>query len=519
MKRLTQWGCVLAVSLLAVPSARAVGRERVTETLSERPGRAFDAAGLLAKQLRLHGLLVDERAEAGLERAITVNFSPAELAALREPEGRERKLLVGVSKPVHGAAFNFAGYEGSRGRARAMPYGAIRDQADGGFSWTTAVRVPGATAVRLRFDRIFLPGDHELYVYSEDGQAYGPYVLRGPQGNRDFWSHTVSGDEVIVQLRYRPSAGPRPEGNARFVIREAGYIGDKFKISRGLTQMAAGFCSFNEPCVENVNCTSSPAVADARDAAAHILFRSGGSFFICSGGLLTDTDTNTDRPLFLTANHCISKGREASSMEAFFQFDTRCGGACYDPDGVVPSTVGSSILAKNRTSDYTLLELSESAPRGSAFMGWNSLPVAFSNGTSLFRVSHPAGAPQAYSEHSVDTGAGTCGGWPRGNWIYSADTLGATEGGSSGSPVVNSSGQVVGQLTGACGTNVNDPCDSAANATVDGAFAAYFPSIESILDPGSGGTCTLGQVGDPCNSNGDCCSNKCRGRRGSKTCR
>ena len=53
---------------------------------------------------------------------------------------------------------------------------------------------------------------------------------------------------------------------------------------------------------------------------------------------------------------------------------------------------------------------------------------------------------------------------PRGAWIYSRDVYGGTEGGSSGSPIYNAQGQVVGQLTGACGTNTGDACDSGSNA-------------------------------------------------------
>jgi hypothetical protein len=96
----------------------------------------------------------------------------------------------------------------------------------------------------------------------------------------------------------------------------------------------------------------------------------------------------------------------------------------------------------------------------------------------------------------VDTSAPTCTSWPRGNRIYSHDVYGATEGGSSGSPVVNDMGQIVGQLSGACGTNVNNVCDSSNNATVDGAFAAYYDQVSQWLDPGAGGgagggaTCT-----------------------------
>jgi hypothetical protein len=36
---------------------------------------------------------------------------------------------------------------------------------------------------------------------------------------------------------------------------------------------------------------------------------------------------------------------------------------------------------------------------------------------------------------------------------------------------------------------------------------------------GGGGTCDLGQVGDSCNSDADCCSNSCKGKPGNKTCK
>lgn len=36
---------------------------------------------------------------------------------------------------------------------------------------------------------------------------------------------------------------------------------------------------------------------------------------------------------------------------------------------------------------------------------------------------------------------------------------------------------------------------------------------------GGGQPCTLGQSGDPCSGNGDCCSGKCRGPNGNKSCR
>jgi hypothetical protein len=259
-------------------------------------------------------------------------------------------------------------------------------------------------------------------------------------------------------------------------------MGDKMAAS-----MEKEFCSFNAPCVENVECVNaSPAVDDARYAVAHIQFVEGIYFYACSGGLVNNTSGDRT-PYFLTANHCLSTDSVASTMEAFFQWSVPCGSECPSQWSVpagVPRTSGASVVKTNTASDYTLLLLDQPAPPGSAFLGWTSKPIASTHNAMLYRISHPYLAPQAYSAHRVDTTAPTCWNyWPRGGWIYSRDVVGATQGGSSGSPVVNADGMLVGQLTGVCGYNVRDTCDAIQNAAVDGAFANYFDEVAPWLDP------------------------------------
>jgi hypothetical protein len=223
--------------------------------------------------------------------------------------------------------------------------------------------------------------------------------------------------------------------------------------------------------------------------------------------------------------------------------------ACDDWRNLIGNGVlGATLLTTGSGSDFTLLQLSGAPPAGSAFLGWTSSPVASTNGSLLHRISHPNAAPQAYSRQSVDTNAPTCNTLPRGNFIYSREDVGATEGGSSGSPVVNDSGQVVGQLYGACGFNLDDVCDSGSNATVDGAFASYFNQVSGFLNPAPGAeVCDDGidndqdgstDCADPdcaahpacmgascaqkfeaCVADSDCCSNKCRGPLANKSCR
>jgi len=509
--------------------------------------RSLDREALNAERKAFHQWLVSERVNAARGNPLVVEAGADELEAV-DNAPKQRPEIVGFSQGLAvDVEFSNVDLSRLRGRAHSLEFGALEATTDGGYVYTTELSSPGAVALRVQFAGFNMPTGAAMFLYTQEGQVFGPYTGRGPLGNGSFESNTLAGDSITLQVRQTGQASGRTMREARFKIVGLGHIRPRFM---------AGECGENASCVVNAACDTDPAVSDAEKAVAHMLFRSGRSYYICSGGLIDDNDTSNSLPLFLTANHCISKGREASSLENFFQFasagcgDTTLCTASYDSlRSSFDRTLGASIVSTGRDADYTLLRLSDAAPDGSAFLGWNENPVAFNNGEHLYRISHPQGAPQSFSEHVVNTSAGTCTAWPRGDRIYSRDVFGATEGGSSGSPVVNSSGQIVGQLSGACGTNLNDTCDAANNATVDGAFAAYFSDVEQFLDPGSSGctitespetSCFDGQDNDcdgdtdgadsdcstgglpkgaSCAVNADCTSNSCKGKPGSKTCK
>lgn len=520
MREVLRFLAIVLVAAVAAPpavTAQIPANLQVVRAATVRSPGVFDREAEFHRQLDLQVRLAQEAARGALASPLAVEVGVDRLLELQREDPASGRLRVGVVAPV-GRTVDLGGTLDLRLGA-ATSFGERLATASG-VVWTGALRAAGAAALRVHFTGIDLPKGAELYVYNLAGEAHGPYLRKGPLGGGDLWAHTVSGDEVVIQLRLPQTVAGAAA--ARFTVAEVGYLGERFPanmIVNPLGQLATrSFCSGNATCVVDASCVSVQAVADAEDAVARIVFQSGAYLYLCSGGLLTDT-AGSMTPYFLTANHCISKEREADSLQTFFQYRTSScttGGSCPGPGSA--STLGADILAKDRGTDFTLMVLNQSPPPGSAFLGWNNQAVAFTDGVVLHRISHPLGSPQAYSRHRVDVSAPTCSSWPRGDRIYSRDEVGATEGGSSGSPVVNSNGEVVGQLSGACGTDVNNTCNAVDNATVDGAFAAYYDMVASILGGGGGG-CTLGQPGDPCSSNADCCSNRCRGRSGHKTCR
>lgn len=480
---------------------------------TEVVGTPRDSKDRAIAMQELQERLAASRVEKAAKQPVVLQLTEAERRQIDDLDRVEKKWQVGISRTLGNTAASSVGdFQGM---------GATRSTRDG-FVWTASVRVPGATALRLKLTGVDLPAGSELYVYNLAGQAFGPYTGRGPLKTGVLYTNTVFGQEILLQLHSRNA-----ERAPRFHVAEVGIMGARFAVPRygekgpfevdgmkGYAAQASNLCSNNADCVVNAACQSSAVVNTAKDAIAGMLFQSGASYYICTGGLIADTVATSVIPFFITANHCISTSNEAASLETYFDYETTCSNPnCTQPYNNVGETVGSTLVAGSSNTDVTLVRLSStptSADGVVAYLGWLSTPVANTNNLALYRISHPKGSPQAYTEGVVDTTKGTCRTLPRGNFIYSRDTLGATEGGSSGSPVLNGSGQIVGQLYGACGTNLNNVCDAGANGTVDGAFAASYPLLQPFLNPGSGGSCSAN--GSSCTSNSQCCSGSCKGK-------
>jgi V8-like Glu-specific endopeptidase len=554
---------VLAVSVATASVALislAAGQAGPRTFREVGPARVVGGPGveeLNARQARLHEWLTAERPRGTMEARVTVGVTEQELRDLARPRpsgSGPEPLRIGLVKSVQ-PVFEVAGLAPGRSGGRVAG-GEFLRTTDGGFVWSMTVSSPGAYGLRLHFGRFAIPDDADLYVYTTTGEVRGPYQRRGPDASGAFWSNTVFSDTAIVALRHFGPARDEDLRGVSIVIDAVGHLARPFPSPAPQDHTWSHNKCGNASCVVDANCGNLGAATDAASAVAKMEWIQGAFIYTCTGGLLNDGTANP-RNLFLTANHCLSKSN--ANMETFFFYTTSsCNGNC--PGSPAPHTTGATVLATGRSGDFTLMELNGNPPSGTIRLGWTNEPIAFTGGADLFRVSNPNFGPQVFSQHDVDATATTCSGWPRGERIYSNDVVGATDGGSSGSPVVRSDGKVVGQLSGCCGFNCADVCDTGANSTVDGALAHYFSSVSSFLSPGGGGctgnsqcddglfcngaeTCSGGscQAGtSPCASGcdeatdtcvtcapkgasctvaSDCCSGKCTGPASGKTCR
>lgn len=459
--------------ILLLMSFAAVAQDGVVEMEAET---SVDAKALQAKadaRYELWQALQEARAQSAAYGAITVAPSDEALISLDEARGAidQQRYAVGTHVELDVAVdLEDEGMPGMRKNPElGVGQAALRDF---GYVWSTSVVSEGASAVRIHFTDFNLEMGAAMYIYNDRGQAEGPYTGKGPDGNGSFWSNTIFGENVWVQIHVPGVTRNQDLDGNSFSIDKVSHLGEGFELARRLENayMKAD-CSINKSCVENMSCFTT--WNSMRKAVAKIIYEENGKSYICSGGLINDSYSGDRKPWFLTAYHCIDNDASASSIEALFQYKSNCGSCSAS---YVDNVLGSTYWSGDSDADFALLELSE-LPSSWGMFGWTTAQVRDDYGTVAYRISHPRGSPQSYSEHVIDDR------WNNAKWIWSTRQLGTTEGGSSGAPIFISGGKVIGQLRGVSYTT--DPYNLCDNNNgwwfKDGAFSYYWKSVRPYL--------------------------------------
>ncbi|MEE9293658.1 MAG: hypothetical protein V3W34_01665 [Phycisphaerae bacterium] len=345
---------------------------------------------------------------------------------------------------------------------------------DGADVWTLAIRSPGAFGTRLHFSG-FDVGAGSVLVYAEGASgiiARGPYTRKGPNKNGEFWTSSLPGDTVFIEVS--------GTDNPIFEIKEIVHF-DKHPGGVGAEE-AQGLL----PCQADANCFSTDTAG--RDATGQMNYNLGAGSFLCSGTVLNDDDPETSVPYFLTAFHCLSTQAAVDTLEVVWRWGTdSCNGAL--PDFfALPRTDGGTLLETNPTNtgnDMTFIRLDGVAVTDQAGSTNAALP------SSVQGYHHPAGSWKRGTTSTNNRVVTPCLNTPTSNYHYVVETVGVTEGGSSGSAIFDGGSRVMGQLLGGCcPRSLNwpgNPCCLAAcsnrNLTnaVYGRFDVSFPFIDPWL--------------------------------------
>jgi hypothetical protein len=305
---------------------------------------------------------------------------------------------------------------------------------DGTQVWRILVSCDGALAISPYFDDFRMISGSRMFVYDEAKKVVlGAYTLSNNKENKLFSTELVPGGHMMIEINVDRGITDLPA----CVISDISYVYrdiPDFISSRGTS----------DGCEVNINCTEGENWQKQKRGVARIYVKHSGGFYWCTGSLMNNT-LNDHVPFFLTANHCAPDVTPAELSEWIFYFNYEAPG-CENPT-VNPTPNGST----ESGSDFLLLRFDNNVPDNYEpyFNGWSRENQASPSGVA---IHHPAGDIKKISTYTrpVETTqwSGTIGTHWLVYWTQTANGWGVTEGGSSGSPLFDNNGRVIGSLTG-----------------------------------------------------------------------
>jgi hypothetical protein len=336
---------------------------------------------------------------------------------------------------------------------------------DGSKICRLGIRVEGALALGLYYNDFNIPDGGRLFIYDPTHSHVIGAFTSGNNINKDYFAtELVPGDECILEY-HEPGNVTQMAGvfidEVLYAHRHIGFLPN---------EESRGFGDSGE-CEVNVNCPEGQDWQREKRGVARILLKDGGFSFWCTGSLINNVSQDST-PYFLTANHCGQNASTSDYSQWIFYFNYESPG-CANPsiNPFSSSMSGSKLVSKSPNStftgsDFKLLLLDNKIPvnYNPYFNGWNRVNSPANNGVC---IHHPQGDIKKISTYNTTLVSTSYDGqipdpgekyW-KVIWAATQSGHGVTEGGSSGSPLFNNDGQIIGALTGglASCTNLDAP--------------------------------------------------------------
>lgn len=265
-------------------------------------------------------------------------------------------------------------------------------------------------------------------------------------------------------------------------------------------------------CLINVNCEEGDNWQDQKKSVVRIKTKVFGRTYTCSGVLINNGNRD-NTPYILTAEHCAnvintdiySSDNDLESWQFDFNYESvDCNNPGSEDQLDYTTFVGADFIAQSEDrggdfgSDFFLVKLKDSIPEalGVYYAGWNSTDIASTSGVSIHHPSYDIKKISTYTQDliSAESIEGTPDAHWEVNWATTSNGQSITEGGSSGSPIFDSNGLVVGTLNGG-----GSSCSSPNSSDYYGKFSYSWESngnettnqLKPFLDPQNTGITIL----------------------------
>ena len=481
------WGAALAVLAGCGGSGTEVGVQAAAPVLKvegwAQPASADQGVSNIKSRSALAATPEPSRVRLGA-------LQESKTAALAEVNGRR---LVGLSRDV----------SATQTPAQTAQQLQWKPSASGGQVAAISFSAEGAQGLRLGVVARMLPPGTVLRVYSQahagtvfqiSGQEVLQRIERNAQAGdttldgRTWWTPDVGSDEVTLEVEVPPGAAT---ATVDLSVPRVSHIFENLAIpTQG--ELSAKI-NESESCQLDASCYE--AYASQRNAVARMIFTSDGGTYVCTGTLLNDSRAS-GTPYFLTANHCISKQAEASSLQTDWFYRAPVCNSRTLASTTTKRVNGAALLYASASTDTSFLQLNDAPPAGAYFAGWDAgtQPLA----SAVVGLHHPKGDLLKASFGSVSSltacaaTSGTqfqCSG-SSGNYYRVTWNQGSTEGGSSGSALFRDGTYVIGTLYGG-----GSSCAAPSSPDFYGRFdIAYNNALKNWLSAATPPTGPTGRV-------------------------
>jgi len=370
--------------------------------------------------------------------------------------------------------------------------------------WRVKIHSPGALALGLVFDEFELSDNTRIYIYSEDRQfALGAFDHRNNNNESVFTTHIIPSETIVIEYEAQFDkvvfAGELQK--APFNISEVIYVSN----GGGLFSESGKGLGSSDFCQININCPEGDQWQKQKRSVARMLMKVGDNYYWCSGALVNNT-AQDGKPYFLSAAHCGAGATHHDLVYWHFYFNFERPG-CVD-EGTPPYNMihGCDLISRGPLeggSDFRLLLLREQPPSSwkPYYSGWSRSTSPSGSGVGIHHPSGDVKKISTYSEVLTSATPNVSGSqmaensaW-RVEWDSTITHWGVPQGGSSGSPLFNSQGLVVGTLTGG-----SSSCASPQHPDYYGKVSYHWVSndpddqhkqLKPYLDPERTGAITL----------------------------